>query len=183
MIELSIARARAEALCNWVRGADCVRAEIGGSIRRGKPEVKDIEIIAEPYIPTDLFGVPLVSATSKLDAMIDREIVMGRLKKRLNAKGNPQAYGQKFKALATYDDIPIDLFIVRPPAQWGAVFAIRTGPGDFSKYLVTACQGMGLRCEEGRLVRQVDGSTYPTPTEESFFQACGVPWIEPEKRK
>lgn len=183
MIPLAEAKARAESLLALVRNANCVRAEIAGSIRRGKPEVKDIEIVAEPYVPTDLFGEPLPSATSQLDALIDKLIGDGTLKKRLNQKGNPQAFGQKYKALATHDGIPIDLFIVRAPAQWGAVYAIRTGPGDFSKYLVTACQSMGLRCEEGRLVRKVDGSTYPTPTEESFFQACGVPWLPPEHRK
>lgn len=182
MIELSEARAFAE---EWValfrRDGDCKRVEIAGSIRRQKPEVKDIEIVAEPYLRTDLFGAPL-DESSKLDLMIEKFVQLGMLKKRITSAGNVQAYGPKYKALALANDVPLDLFIVRPPAQWGAVFAIRTGPGDYSKYLVTACQGMGLRCSEGRLVYP-DGGTFATPTEEDFFRGCGVPWVPPEQRK
>jgi hypothetical protein len=34
-------------------------------------------------------------------------------------------------------EIAIDLFIVLPPAQFGAFFAIRTGTAEFSQWLVT----------------------------------------------
>ncbi len=181
VIDLEQARARAEELVAIFRSADCTKVEIAGSIRRQKPEVKDIEIVAQPYLRTDLFGAPL-DEDSKLDHLVAQMIRDGRLRKRLNGAGNAQAYGQKYKALATHDGMPLDLFIVRPPAQWGAVFAIRTGPADFSKYLVTACQGMALKCVEGRLV-YADGGTFATPTEESFFKGCGVPWVPPEQRK
>ncbi len=181
MIELEKARARAEGLVEIFRKADCIQVEIAGSIRRQKPEVKDIEIVAQPYLRTDLFGAPL-DEDSQLDALVGKMIREGTLKKRLNGEGNTQAYGQKFKALVTSDGMPLDLFLVRPPAQWGAVFAIRTGPADYSKFLVTACQGMGLRCVDGRLV-YTDGATFASPTEEAFFKGCGVPWIPPEQRK
>lgn len=183
MIPLAQARARAEALVELFRAnGDCPKIEIAGSIRRGKPQVKDIEIVAEPYVRTDLFGAPLDEQT-KLDLFVEKEVAAGRLRKRLRADGGVQSWGPKYKAIVTADDMPLDLFIVRAPAQWGAVFAIRTGPGDFSKFLVTACRSMGLRCDEARLVRLADGSTFPTPTEEDFFKACGVPWRRPEERR
>jgi DNA polymerase/3'-5' exonuclease PolX len=182
MTPLAEARAAAEELVALFKTTDIVKIEIAGSIRRGKPEVKDIEIVVEPYVPTDLFGVADPLAQTKFDALIAREVAAKRILRRFNEQGGAQAYGPKFKALS-YKGIPLDLFVVRHPAQWGAVFAIRTGPGDFSKYLVTACRSMGLKCEEGRLVRISDGSVFNTPTEEDFFRACGVPWCPPEQRK
>jgi hypothetical protein len=33
--------------------------------------------------------------------------------------------------------VPVDLFLVIEPRQWGVIYAIRTGPGDFNQLLVT----------------------------------------------
>ena len=33
---------------------------------------------------------------------------------------------------------PVDLFQVVGPAQWGVIYAIRTGPGDLNRLLVTS---------------------------------------------
>lgn len=160
----------------------CERIEIAGSIRRKKSFVKDIEIVAVPNIPKDLFGDVDTSLDHELTTFIDEERRKGRLSPRLRDDGHKIGWGPKFKAMLTEDGIPIDLFMVVPPAQWGAVFAIRTGPGDYSQYLVTSCKEMGLKCNEGALWRK-DGSLYPTPEEEDFFRGCGIEWIPPEKRQ
>lgn len=192
MIALSFAQRCAEELVALFKRGDLSKIEIAGSVRRGKSEVKDIEIVAEPFVRTDLFGNPLDEITG-LDIEVGRLLKTGVLSKRMNKNGNPQAFGPKYKALyyhpprspsvAEIDPVPLDLFIVRAPAQWGAVFAIRTGPGDYSKMLVTRCQDNGLRCEEGRLVYKDTGQTFKTPTEEDFIRACGVPWVEPKDRR
>jgi hypothetical protein len=53
-------RASALALAEQCRAAlapSCHRIEIAGSIRRGKPQVEDIELVALPkLVPADLFG-------------------------------------------------------------------------------------------------------------------------------
>lgn len=91
--------------------------------------------------------------------------------------------GRKYYPLvAVRAQIPVDLFAVLPPAQWGAIFAIRTGPGDYSKRLVTICQDRGLRCVDGRLV-DANGHTVPTPEEADFIASCGATWAEPEARR
>ncbi len=158
----------------------CDRIEIGGSIRRLKPVVNDIEIVAMPIVPRDLFGQP-TNLPSGLDAFIDQMISEGKLAVRHRSDGQRIALGQRFKALV-YDGLPVDLFMVRSPAEWGAVFAIRTGPGDFSKHLVTVCREKSLACRDGALWR-TNGTKVETPEEEDFFRACGVPWAPPEQRK
>jgi DNA polymerase/3'-5' exonuclease PolX len=48
--------------CRAVLAPFCARIEIAGSIRRGKPQVKDIELVAMPrQVPTGLFGDELVT--------------------------------------------------------------------------------------------------------------------------
>ena len=179
MYPLDRARTLAESLVT-ILAPSCNRLQIAGSIRRQSPMVKDLELVALPCLQTNLFGEPDERST-QLDTLIDHMIVDGQLTKRLNKNNRPHAYGPRYKALV-YQGVPVDLFIVRPPAQWGAVLAIRTGPADFSRRLVTSCRYNGLRCDGGRLVTN-DGQTVPTPTEEAFFAACGVPWTDPWDRE
>ena len=62
-----------------------------------------------------------------------------RLDVGLNADWSVSAYkldDRRFYPLFFYVDgawWPVDLFVVRPPAQWGAIFAIRTGPADYAR--------------------------------------------------
>ena len=79
-----------------------------------------------------------------------------------------------------YRGLPIDLFIVRPPAEWGVLFALRTGPGDWNIRLVTECQRYGRRVQGGRLV--VGGQAVACPEEEDFFRHLGQPWVDPWDR-
>jgi len=155
----------------------CEIVAIAGSLRRQERWVKDIEIVAIPRMRADLFGEPL-DGPSELDA---------QLQSMTSAKGileyrQPLKNGDRYKALRhRASNLPLDLFIVRPPAQWGAILAIRTGPASFSKHLVTMCRDRGFVCEGGRLRRGV--KTISTPTEAGFFEACGVPYVEPRERR
>jgi DNA polymerase/3'-5' exonuclease PolX len=92
--------------------------------------------------------------------------------------------GKRFQAL--FDPIvgiPIDVFFVLPPAQWGVIMTIRTGSADFNVTLMQTARRRNLRCEDGRLINTSSrGGIVNTPTEESFFEAIGVQWVSPEQR-
>jgi hypothetical protein len=104
----------------------------------------------------------------------------------------------------------VDLFQVIEPRQWGVIYAIRTGPGDFNRLLVTS-QWFGGACLLDRKVAggrvwfiapdrkdlagmpaskftrlaergEIAASMIPTPTEEDFFRQMGVPCWSPEQR-
>ncbi len=136
----------------------CTRVAVAGSIRRRKPEVGDIEICCVPLPDTVFF--PVLGAVIK--------------------------DGARFKQYQLQEGIKLDLFIVLPPAEWGVLFTIRTGPPDFSRRIVTQRNKRGLlpsdmSVHDGALWR--GDEMIPTPEESDFFQAIGLKWIDPEDRK
>ncbi len=189
---LAAMRARAEALAADL-APYCARIEIAGSIRRGKPTVADIELVAAPRFtpsPDDLFGTP----RNALDAYARERLAAGAWHHRLDKNGHP-ACGERFKRLTIEGDA-VDLFVVLPPAQWGLALLVRTGSADFSAKCMTAksrggfmpdgcgVHDFGIYCGGTR-----DGSGYQggtlieTPEESDVFKVLGVPWIEPAVRE
>lgn len=160
----------------------CEQIEIAGSIRRGEQYVGDIEIVAQPHIATDLFGNRNDTIRTDLEFAVDELVAAGRFAPRLTSAGT-QRRGRRYQALiAVRAEIALDLFVVLPPAQWGAILAIRTGPAAFSEMLVTRLRGRGFRCEGGRVLRISDDREIPSPREQDFFQTCGVDWRPPQRR-
>lgn len=155
----------------------CERIEIAGSIRREESLVKDIELLVIPHGRRDLFGVSIRGEATALDVHLAKLEAEDRLVPR-----EPRRMGERYKALrAVKSDLPLDLFICLPPASWGALMAIRTGPAAYSKRLVTECRRHGLRCTAGTLVDEKD-IPVSTPTEHAFILACGLPYLEPRER-
>lgn len=164
----------------------CKRIEIAGSVRRRKETVKDVELVVVPKVVVmrDLFGT-LAQRISLLDAALDSLVHEGVLDVPSGVKNGGERM-KKFDVVKGPHVLRLDLFIVLPPAQWGSVLAIRTGPMEFSKWLVTE-KRWGGAMPAGMV--QVDGALYrggqvvETPEERDYFEALGVPWMEPWERK
>jgi DNA polymerase IV (family X) len=156
----------------------CERIEIAGSIRRGKAEVNDIDIVLKPLTMTepDLFGQP--TEINFFEELVTQVAHANGATFLLN--------GPKHKKLALPEGIKLELWIVRPPAEFGAILLIRTGPEDFSHWIVTPRRVGGglpsyLREKEGALWRY--DRKISTPEETDFFKAVGMTYIEPERRR
>lgn len=167
-------------------GSGCDRIGIAGSVRRGKPEVKDIELIAIPKIgaPRPMFGEK-VTYKNRLEQILDGLRRSGMI--------DPVKGGDKYKQFWLLEDrvhlIKMDLFLVTPPAQWGVQMVIRTGPAEFSAWMVTQKNKGGALPNgyhvEGGCVRANEQDDYiiSMPEEENYFSFCGIDWIEPRERK
>ena len=133
----------------------CSRVEIAGSVRRGKSEVKDVEICA---IPRDLF---------ELKAVMDRQ---------RSIKGKfPSKYSQIRLQGAT-----IDIFWCNKD-NWGNIFLIRTGPWEFSKWVMgSKTREVGLRQRDGYLWKE--NERLICPEEKDVFGFLGMNYIEPGLR-
>lgn len=173
--------------------AGCERIEIAGSLRRRKPEVRDIEVVAIARLE-DRPGEDLWATKTTHDVLEERIaefLASGFLEvrqvenHRIDGRVELQTkLGPAFKALV-FRGIPVDLFIVRRPATWGCIFALRTGPGDWNTRLVMDCKAIGRRVEGGQVTRW-DGTRWvavPTPEEADFFAALGQPWVSPADRR
>ena len=153
---------------------NCHRVELAGSLRRGRPLVGDIELVAIPIRPTNLLGEELGGSTA-LDRYLDSRPI--QFVKR----------GQKYQQFQ-YGPYLVDLFLATP-ATWGSVFTIRTGSADFSKWLVTheprgACPWQvsfgNADANPGRLTH--NGRLLSTPEEPDVFNALGLAYIDPTHR-
>lgn len=162
----------------------CKQIVIAGSLRRGESEVKDIEIVAEPEVTTDLFGEP--TGQCKLALLIGDLVAAGKLRWRVETHPSvPDVRTSRrvWNLVVLPEGARLDVFAVRPPAQWGVILAIRTGPAEYSKHLVTVCRRVGVRVEEGRVISEKTGRVFPGATEREFFQTIGIPWAEPRSRR
>ncbi len=184
---LAEAQAAAESLVELL-ATGCLRIEIAGSIRRKADDCKDIEAVAVPRFATDLLGGcaddllnVTIGGADRRGHMACRDTHTGEEVKRYKMDD------RRFYPLLLLGHgapWPVDLFVVRPPAQWGAIFAIRTGPADYSARLVSAVRlTRGYRCDQGRLVSTDTGEPLDTPEERDFIEACGFAYLPPEFRR
>jgi DNA polymerase/3'-5' exonuclease PolX len=150
------------------------RLEVAGSIRRNKPEVKDIELIGVPKLEHHL---NLLGEKFAIRSLID-EYDWSDL-------GKPIKNGSRYKQIETKYGINLDLFIIFPPSEWGVQFVIRTGPASFSRRVVTQRHKGGLlpsdcKVKDGAVYRY--GELVPTPEEEDFFNLLEIDYINPSRR-
>ncbi len=169
-------------------GPACERIEVAGSIRRLRRACNDIEIVVIPKVIPNLLGEP---GDRPLFDLIDAEV----RSKRWTARQGHQPWAKSSR----YDTpIQLDLFIVTPET-WGVILALRTGPVDYSKRIVTEKYRGGLlldghQVKDGRLWQtdtydpiQAGDRILPsrkvveTPEESDFLNFAGG-WLDPHLR-
>lgn len=180
------------------------RIEIAGSIRRRKPSVKDIEIVCTPRFRSERAGQASLLDdeqgtvyTSLPEEMIESWMIDGTARARLDKNGR-HALGRSYKRLLIdygepgFEAVPLDLFIVRPPAQWGLILMIRTGSGvgpdgnpqtGFGPAMLSRWKAVSGGGESrGGCLYWGDGAPCETLEEEDVFRVCKVAWVPPEER-
>lgn len=192
----------------------CKRVEIVGSIRRGEKEVKDIDMLAlvevkKRKLQGSMFGVP--SAFDEVDPLrrhLEGCVVF------LSEGGHVEGFSIeeatvtiesvgpkqiKLKVWTNRNEVmKVDLWTVYDVERWGGAMAIRTGPWQFSKalvthalyrhthvveYLVHTHEKTGRPGARGECNRDLECKLIAdTDTEEKFFHALGLPYMAPELR-
>ena len=171
----------------------CERIEIKGSLARLKPDVKDIELLIIP----DLSPLPLPKAVFGQPAP---KIYATRLDQLIGQMKDDQLIwlekdGDRFKKFKVREpSIQVDMFIVLPPATWGVLSVLRTGPHDFSHWVVTRKRRGGAlpnghRVQNGAVwkgekeVKDLSGETpIGFDAETDFLSFLGLGWVEPKDR-
>jgi DNA polymerase/3'-5' exonuclease PolX len=143
-------------------------AAYGGSIRRKRPEVKDIEII--------------IVLNRDKPKTIELDLRNLEFYNRIKFVKNGEKYKQFW--LTKKDGtkiIKVDLFIVTHPAQFGVIYVIRTGCAAFSKWIVNCRKDKGFKFSKGALYR--NDTLITTKSELSVFEALQLRFVRPETRE
>ncbi len=176
---------------------------VAGSLRRGRPTVKDAEVLAVarpawcyPSEQSRLVGfgeAPPVSVAGgalgvALEALVRDESFPWGLDPQLIR------FGPHYKRLRHRRwGLCLDLYVVDAD-EWGVQLALRTGPAEVSQALVTRAHRFGWHVAGGRLHGhpKLGGVAcpkdarcpllVPTPEERDFLSALRLPWAEPAFR-
>ena len=133
----------------------CEKIEIGGSIRRKKHEPNDIELVCIPKFgdfpigQMSLEGNPLTS----YENLLFEHIAANRHDKYAIIK-----MGEKYAQIEVFDEhatgvrqyIKVDIFTATF-RTWGYIFMLRTGPAEFSKFVVTTLKQKGYVLKDGAI--------------------------------
>jgi DNA polymerase/3'-5' exonuclease PolX len=168
------ARAVADALLDYLTPV-CHRIEIAGSLRRMRPMVGDIELVAIPQMDADLFGNP--TETSAIDTIFDGKPVTWHKRGRKYWQ-----FGFDGTSGHTYT---VDLFLQPDSLTWPVNFLIRTGSAEFSRRMVTP-KAFGGHKSDGYEVRDArvwrEGKALVLADEGDFFELWGMDFIAPRNR-
>jgi len=135
----------------------CSRIAIAGSIRRQKPQVRDIDLV---LIPSDR---PCIDA------------IMARL-------GSVKMSGKKIARIQIVD-IQVDFYFATPE-NWATILLIRTGSKENNIRLCSKAKRQGWHlAASGEGLFDMVGERVAGDTEESIYRALGLPWQEPESRR
>lgn len=171
-MKLEHAKAIAEELLKQL-APHCERIQIAGSIRREKPEVKDIEIVAipKPY-EVGLFESGIATVVNKWQ----------KVKGELPCKYTQRIISLKRLYHRPEKEIKLDLFFATPK-NWGYTLAIRTGSAEYShQVLANGWVRKGYTSENGILFHKTSKWERAILEEKDLFDLIGIPMPEPKDR-
>lgn len=147
----------------------CDKIKICGSIRRKCSQIKDVDVVVLPKTKPvkDLFG--MISGQERDPGFIKTVNQWEKL------KGDPTGkYTQRL-----VDGHKVEIAIAHPD-NFGNLVLIRTGNSDFSHLMMKIALKRGFEQRDGFLYRE--NKLISIPDEQLYFDALGVPFIQPEKR-
>lgn len=164
--------------------------EIAGSIRRERPEVNDIDIVAIPLHTSkwSMFSPGKVLETDFADAF--RDLV------RLETSGEKIMRGTTRPGLAGEMTPPISVDIyMATPESWATLLLIRTGSAEHNIWMCSRAKACGgkLHADGSGLEvpgqydqiqqRVVNSRIIRAASEEEIFKAMGIAYAEPRDRE
>jgi DNA polymerase/3'-5' exonuclease PolX len=165
------------------------RIQIAGSVRRGCPQVRDIELVAIPkFEPIPHDGASLFDNRTEEESLnlLHRWATRGEgtsirwIKPGTSeiVTWEPKPDGKYWRGLLR-EGIKLDLFLCRRE-NWGLILAIRTGSAEFSQALVTHARDIGMPSIEGYLTNA--GQRIVTPEEHDVFDQLQLNYVDPLDR-
>ena len=147
----------------------CSRLEIAGSIRRRRPEVRDIDLVCIPKGYAGRAGI--LSRCAQVSRLIkegDQYVVF------------MLPGGFQLDLWFAHEDIPNLLDVT--PSNWGMLLPARTGSADHNIWMARTAKVRGMHFNPHQGILRGD-QVIASRTEEEIFSALGLPFIRPEARE
>jgi DNA polymerase/3'-5' exonuclease PolX len=191
-MDLATATRYAESILKWI-GPHCRRAEVAGSVRRGRPECADVDIVCEPLvrIEKDMLGAETGRRNLLLEFLqryVAGEHELGRATGRtIGPDGRRTPYfvsgGEKEgkQVILQLPKCQLDLWFA-DEMTWGTRLLCRTGSKEHNIWLCDRAVDRGGKWSpyEGL---EVHGVKLPCPTEDCIYAGLGLKFIEPKNRE
>lgn len=143
----------------------CGKVEIAGSIRRGKGQVHDVDIVAIPNEDKILAG-----------GFFNVQHLVASI-----AGGQPHG-GDAYLA-CSYHQAPVDIYLAAT-SSWGTLLLIRTGSKEHNIKLCILARQKGWKLHaSGEGLFDAYNRRIAGDTEEGIFEALGLPFIPPGQRE
>lgn len=134
----------------------CQRIEVAGSIRRQKAWVNDIDLVLIPSDPWGFHNEAMRLGTTKMSGNKIWRVMLGSIK--------------------------IDIYIATPET-WATLLLIRTGSAQNNIRLATLAKEEGWHlAASGDGLFNESGVRIAGDSEQSIYEALGLPWQEPWQR-
>ncbi|HEY7063750.1 MAG TPA: DNA polymerase/3'-5' exonuclease PolX [Chloroflexota bacterium] len=160
-LPLGVARPVAEQVMALLREHPAVvQIEPGGSLRRWRDSVGDLDLLAASPDP---------------EAVMAAFVALPFVREVLSR-------GPTFTRVLRTDGLGVDLRVVKPEF-WGTALHHFTGSRAHSIRLRDLANEKGLKLNEYGIFRMDTGERLPGATEEDVYAAVGLPWITPELRE
>jgi len=162
----------------------CHRIVVAGSLRRGRPEVGDVELVyvsrsEKRQLPGDMFEWRDVALA---DVEIATMQAVGLLDRRLNVRG-AVTYGPKNKLmLHRPTGMPVDLFATTEEAWWNYLVC-RTGPAESNVRICEAAIRKGWHWNPYSVGFTTPAGVRRADSEQDVFDLVGLPYLKPEDRR
>lgn len=158
---LSTALPAAEEIVGQLRTNPAIeQVELGGSIRRMRETIGDIDIL---------------TASSQPQQAIEAFTNLPNVRSVL-ARGTTKA------SVLTQNDLQVDLRVVSPD-EWGSALQYFTGSKEHNIQLRTLAERQGLKVNEYGVFRLDTGEQIAGRSEEEVYSVLGMEWIPPELRE
>lgn len=164
----------------------CHRVIVAGSLRRGRAEVGDIELVFIPRVeqcprPGELFSD--LEEVDVADSWLNTMVRSGTLAYRPNVKGS-FTWGLENKlAIHVPSGIAVDLFATTE-AAWFNYLVCRTGGAESNKRICMAAQAKGWKWNPyGAGFTSRDGlHHHRVSSEREVFDFVGLAYVDPKDR-
>ena len=136
---------------------NCMKVEIAGSIRRKRPDVKDVDLVILP-----------------------KEHKKERIVWDLTNKGFKTTKNGVKIVSGIYKDVQVDLNFCTKDT-WGITLLFRTGSKFHNIKMAKKAKEMGLKLSLNKGLMK-DDEVIASKTEEEIFETLDIDCVEPEKR-